>query len=102
MGAAAARRHASVVPFKARVACTLSLPACAYCLCCAALLTTQPPAVRNACFPAYEQLKGVCSNLEFLRVIAADPRYPAGDTTTKFVEGLDYAPHAGERGILNY
>ncbi|KAI3425770.1 hypothetical protein D9Q98_007745 [Chlorella vulgaris] len=42
------------------------------------------------------QLKGVCSNLEFLRVIAADPRYPAGDTTTKFVEGVDYAPHAVE------
>jgi acetyl/propionyl-CoA carboxylase alpha subunit len=38
----------------------------------------------------------VTTNLEFLRVIAADPRYAAGDTTTKFVEGVDYAPRAGE------
>lgn len=42
------------------------------------------------------QLKGVTTNLEFLREIAADPRYAAGDTTTKFVEGIDYAPHAVE------
>lgn len=44
---------------------------------------------------ASPQLKGVATNLEFLRAIAADPRYAAGDTTTKFVEGVDYAPHAG-------
>ena len=42
------------------------------------------------------QLKGVTTNLEFLRVIAASPAYAAGDTTTKFVEGIDYSPHAGE------
>lgn len=42
----------------------------------------------------------MCTNLDFIRCIAADPRYPAGDTTTKFVEGVDYAPHAGTRLLL--
>ena len=44
------------------------------------------------------QLKGVVTNLEFLRVIAASPRYAAGQTTTKFVEHMDYSPHAGGLG----
>lgn len=58
-----------------------------------ALRTTNPHAL-------VLQLKGVTTNLEFLREIAADPRYAAGDTTTKFVEGIDFAPHAG--GMLCY
>lgn len=47
------------------------------------------------------QLKGVTTNLEFLREVAADPRYAAGDTTTKFVEGIDYAPHAGQCAVIS-
>ncbi len=43
------------------------------------------------------QLKGVTTNLEYLRIIAASPRLAAGETTTKFVEKVDYAPHASER-----
>lgn len=59
-------------------------------LCLLMLLAPPPPP------PARLQLKGMCTNLEFLRVIAASPRYAAGETTTKFVEMIDYAPHAGE------
>lgn len=42
------------------------------------------------------QLKGVTTNLEFLRLISASPALAEGRTTTKFVEGVDYAPHASE------
>ena len=58
----------------------------------------RPAAIAKMCAALEEtQIKGVATNLEFLRIIAAAPRYAAGDTTTKFVEHLDYAPHAGGR-----
>jgi urea carboxylase len=41
-------------------------------------------------------LKGVTTNLEFLGLVAADRRYAAGETTTRFVEGIEYWPHATE------
>ncbi|KAL4418864.1 hypothetical protein ABPG77_002620, partial [Micractinium sp. CCAP 211/92] len=57
----------------------------------------RPAAISKLCAALEEtQLKGMCTNLEFLRVIAASPRYAAGETTTKFVEMIDYAPHAVE------
>ncbi|PSC69627.1 urea carboxylase [Micractinium conductrix] len=57
----------------------------------------RPQAIAKMCAALDEtQLKGVVTNLEFLRVIAASPRYAAGQTTTKFVEHMDYSPHAVE------
>jgi hypothetical protein len=41
-------------------------------------------------------LKGVPNNLEFLRVLVEDPRFAAGDTTTKFLENFNFAPHVVE------
>ncbi len=35
------------------------------------------------------------TNLEYLRIIAASPAFAEGKTTTKFVEYIDFAPHAG-------
>ena len=59
----------------------------------------RPAAIAKMCSALEEtQIKGVATNLEFLRIIAAAPAYAAGDTTTKFVEHLDYAPHAGGAG----
>lgn len=55
----------------------------------------RPQAIAKICAALEEtQLKGVTTNLEFLRVIAAAPAYASGDTTTKFLEMIDYAPHA--------
>lgn len=47
-------------------------------------------------FHVLVQLKGVTTNLEYLRLIAAASALAEGQTTTKFVEGLDYAPPAGQ------
>ena len=41
-------------------------------------------------------LKGVPNNLEFLRCLVEDPRFIAGDTTTKFLEGFNFTPHVVE------
>ena len=62
------------------------------------LTPTQPPAPPRPAPPRPApppQLGGVTTNLEFLRLIAASPGLAGGATTTKFVEGVDYAPHAG-------
>lgn len=67
------------------------LPDCDECLCISFHLHAMPrshtglawPRTQSACRAApasapAAQLKGVCTNLEFLREIAADPRYAAG------------------------
>ena len=41
-------------------------------------------------------LKGVPNNLEFLRKLVEDPRFIAGDTTTKFLEDFHFSPHVME------
>jgi urea carboxylase len=41
-------------------------------------------------------LKGVPNNLEFLRALVEDPRFAAGDTTTKFLEDFSFSPRVME------
>lgn len=41
-------------------------------------------------------LKGVPNNLEFLRALVEDPRFAAGDTTTKFLEDFHFSPRVME------
>lgn len=41
-------------------------------------------------------LKGVPNNLEFLRSLVEDPRFAAGDTTTKFLEDFHFSPRVME------
>ncbi len=40
--------------------------------------------------------QGVPNNLEFLRAVVADPRFIAGDTTTRFLEDFHFVPHVAE------
>lgn len=46
--------------------------------------------------PSGTVLKGVPNNLEFLRRLVTDPRFIAGDTTTKFLEGFHFTPRVME------
>jgi hypothetical protein len=48
------------------------------------------------CVPTGTQLKGVPNNVEFLKRLVRDPRFIAGDTTTKFLEGFTFAPRVAE------
>jgi urea carboxylase len=41
-------------------------------------------------------LKGVPNNLEFLRKLVTDPRFIAGDTSTKFLEDFSFSPRVAE------
>jgi acetyl/propionyl-CoA carboxylase alpha subunit len=41
-------------------------------------------------------LKGVPNNVEFLRRLVTDPRFIAGDTTTKFLEDFNFTPRVAE------
>jgi urea carboxylase len=41
-------------------------------------------------------LKGVPNNLEFLASVVEDPRFAAGDTTTKFLEDFHFSPRVME------
>jgi hypothetical protein len=41
-------------------------------------------------------LKGVPNNLEFLAKLVEDPRFAAGDTTTKFLEDFHFSPRVME------
>jgi biotin carboxylase len=41
-------------------------------------------------------LKGVPNNLEFLAALVEDPRFAAGDTTTKFLEDFHFSPRVME------
>lgn len=51
----------------------------------------------NVCqCPAATELKGVPNNVEFLRRLVRDPRFIAGDTTTKFLEGFSFTPRVAE------
>lgn len=45
---------------------------------------------------AKTELKGVPNNVEFLRAVVADPRFKAGDTTTRFLEGFHFVPHVAQ------
>ncbi|KAG2435985.1 hypothetical protein HYH02_011698 [Chlamydomonas schloesseri] len=45
---------------------------------------------------AKTELQGVPNNVEFLRAVVADPRFLAGDTTTRFLEGFHFVPHVAE------
>lgn len=36
------------------------------------------------------------NNVEFLRAVVADPRFRAGDTSTRFLEGFHFVPHVAE------
>lgn len=40
--------------------------------------------------------QGVPNNVEFLRAVVADPRFKAGDTTTRFLEGFHFVPHVAQ------
>lgn len=40
--------------------------------------------------------QGVPNNVEFLRAVVADPRFRAGDTTTRFLEGFHFVPHVAQ------
>ncbi|GIL54638.1 hypothetical protein Vafri_10369 [Volvox africanus] len=42
------------------------------------------------------ELQGVPNNVEFLRAVVTDPRFIAGDTTTRFLEGFRFVPHVAE------
>ncbi|GLC49765.1 hypothetical protein PLESTB_000289100 [Pleodorina starrii] len=42
------------------------------------------------------ELQGVPNNVEFLRAVVADPRFIAGNTTTRFLEGFHFVPHVAE------
>ncbi|KAG2494459.1 hypothetical protein HYH03_007511 [Edaphochlamys debaryana] len=45
---------------------------------------------------AQTELQGVPNNVEFLRAVVADPRFRAGDTTTRFLEGFHFVPHVAQ------
>ncbi|MDM9558404.1 urea carboxylase [Bordetella petrii] len=45
---------------------------------------------------ARTQLHGIATNLEFLRQVAAEPRFQAGELSTRFLERFDFRPAALE------
>ncbi|MCD0506169.1 biotin carboxylase N-terminal domain-containing protein, partial [Bordetella petrii] len=45
---------------------------------------------------ARTQLHGIATNLDFLRQVAADPRFAAADLSTRFLDGFDFQPAALE------
>lgn len=76
---------------------------CGQGLCCSLCLRlTLGPQPCNRCgfvlllLPAGTELKGVPNNVEFLRRLVRDPRFIAGDTTTKFLEGFSFTPRVAE------
>lgn len=39
---------------------------------------------------------GVPSNKDYLACVMADPRFAAGETTTSFLQDMDFSPHGVE------